>query len=99
VFGPESNDLVLQLRKRGIDKVLLGVGHYSPEDAPQEVTRIVSEFITRTDKLFDVTRLPAGSAPVLRVLAESRRLRRDSFRVLIWLHGQSLFCHESANEA
>ncbi|MDA7977448.1 MAG: cysteine hydrolase [Pirellulales bacterium] len=24
VFGPESNDLVLQLRKRGIDKVLLG---------------------------------------------------------------------------
>ena len=24
VFGPETNDLVLQLRKRGIDKVLLG---------------------------------------------------------------------------
>ncbi len=24
VFGPESNDLVLQLRKRGVDKVLLG---------------------------------------------------------------------------
>lgn len=24
VFGPESNDLVLQLRKRGIDKILLG---------------------------------------------------------------------------
>ena len=23
VFGPESNDLVLQLRKRGIDKVIL----------------------------------------------------------------------------
>jgi nicotinamidase-related amidase len=24
VFGPESNDLVLQLRKRGVEKVLLG---------------------------------------------------------------------------
>ena len=24
VYGPESNDLVLQLRKRGIDKVILG---------------------------------------------------------------------------
>ena len=24
VFGPETNDLVLQLRKRGIDKVILG---------------------------------------------------------------------------
>ncbi|MFQ5549574.1 MAG: isochorismatase family protein, partial [Woeseia sp.] len=24
VYGPETNDLVLQLRKRGIDKVILG---------------------------------------------------------------------------
>jgi len=45
LHGEEFIPLFKQLFPRGQIKQLPGVGHYSPEDAPHEVARLVGEFI------------------------------------------------------